>query len=327
MDAEDLPARFELALKALSISRGRLASELRVDKSVVSRWLSGTNAPSNHNLEKITHAVAQRRPGFSMLDWDRPMTDFIASLGLDSGAKTAAHRPEFRLTEIIPPDVMEEAVATTKFRGAAYEGFWQSTRLAIDPVGFYMHDQIMIWRSEQGLLRSRMGVYDMRFEGWLLPMQSQLFGIACDPSTGVFLFSILNAVFRNRATTLDGLTLTLQRTQGGTPVAAASIMERQEDLSGDWERDEARFRVLTQRNPVASPDSVPKIIRDHLFKDVGPTPFAAGGPAMLTMAFAASLSQGFGTGPAVNDSAPPSEPPAPDQTQPAPPFGLRLVSP
>ncbi len=292
MAANDLPARFDTALKALSLSRGRLASELGVDKSLVTRWLNGVNTPSGHNLEKFTHAVAQRREGFTMLDWDRPTAEFMASLGLDAAPRAASAKPEFRLTEMIPPEVMEEAIATTKFRGASYEGFWESTRLANDPVGSYMHDQIMIWRSEQGLLRTRMGVYDMRFEGWILPIQSQLFGIACDPATGVFLFSILNAVFRNRATILDGLTLTLQRSQGGTPVAAASILERREDLSGDRERDEERFQTLTRQDPIAMPDSVPDYIRDHLFKDVGPTAFAAGGPAMLTMAFAASLSQG-----------------------------------
>ena len=41
MAGGDFPSRLLLALKALSISRGRLAVELAVDKSVISRWLSG----------------------------------------------------------------------------------------------------------------------------------------------------------------------------------------------------------------------------------------------------------------------------------------------
>ena len=163
----------------------------------------------------------------------------------------------------------------------------------------------------------------MRFEGWLLPVQSQLFGIACDPGTGVLLFSIFNAVFRNRAHLLDGLTLTLQRTQGGTPVAAASIMERIEDLTGNIVVDEARFRVLANQNPIALPDSIPKAIRDHIFKDIGPAAFAAGGPALLAMAFANSLSVGLGAeGPVESVAA------TPDAVHRiAGPVGLRLVIP
>ena len=36
--SEPFSARLALALKALSLSRGRLAADLAVDKSVVSRW-------------------------------------------------------------------------------------------------------------------------------------------------------------------------------------------------------------------------------------------------------------------------------------------------
>lgn len=64
------PAKLELALKACSMSRGRLAAELGVDKSVVSRWLNGANAPSGHNLSSLTAVVAARFEGFTMLDWE-----------------------------------------------------------------------------------------------------------------------------------------------------------------------------------------------------------------------------------------------------------------
>ncbi len=60
--------RLALALKALSISRGHLASALGVDKSVISRWLNGANMPSGFNLSGLTTMVAARRPGFTMLD-------------------------------------------------------------------------------------------------------------------------------------------------------------------------------------------------------------------------------------------------------------------
>ena len=54
MTVNDFPAKLALAMKLSSISRGRLAAELRVDKSVVARWLGGINAPNGHNLSSLS---------------------------------------------------------------------------------------------------------------------------------------------------------------------------------------------------------------------------------------------------------------------------------
>ena len=78
----DFPARLLLALKALSLSRGRLAVELAVDKSVVSRWLSGHQAPTGENLANLTAVVAARRPGFTLLDWEADLEALSARLGV-----------------------------------------------------------------------------------------------------------------------------------------------------------------------------------------------------------------------------------------------------
>lgn len=74
-------------MKTLSISRGRLAADLGVDKSVVSRWLAGTHLPTDHNLSRLTTLIAVRRPDFSMLDWQADLELLAARLrppdGLD----------------------------------------------------------------------------------------------------------------------------------------------------------------------------------------------------------------------------------------------------
>jgi transcriptional regulator with XRE-family HTH domain len=51
-----------LVLELLSMSAARLASELAVDKSVVSRWLNGSVQPSAHNLSRLSAFVASRLP-------------------------------------------------------------------------------------------------------------------------------------------------------------------------------------------------------------------------------------------------------------------------
>ena len=287
------PAKLELALKACSISRGRLAAALGVDKSVVSRWLSGANLPSDHNLSALTALVAARAPDFTMLDWEGDLAQVAARMGLAAapGPETPTLVPE-GLKGWFPDSWVKEAVTTTALRGAAYEGFWRTTRLANDPAGRFVHDIEMIRLAPNGLLQFRLGVVEMRFEGWSLPIQTQIFSFAVDAESGVALFSIFNAVLRHRADVIDGLTLTLTRNAGGTPVIGAAIMERIEDLSGDRAADDARFEALVKANPFVPDDSVPQHIQDHLFRDIGPTAFANGGEALMTMSFMRSMSRG-----------------------------------
>ena len=66
---------FALVLKGLTISNGRFAADLAVDKSLVGRWIAGTVTPSAYNRERLTRLIAERLPGFSLLDWDRPLAD------------------------------------------------------------------------------------------------------------------------------------------------------------------------------------------------------------------------------------------------------------
>ncbi len=287
------PAKLELALKACSMSRGRLAAELGVDKSVVSRWLNGANAPSGHNLSSLTALVAARFEGFTMLDWEGDLAHLAAKLGVEeTNGRSASGGSGAPSVGWLPPSVMEEVLATTKSRGGAYEGFWRTTRISNEAPGRFVHDQILMRREENGLLSFRLGVIDMRFEGWAFPIQTQIFSIGVDPGTGVFVFSIFNAVLRHRADVMDGLTLTLTRNAGGTPVAAACLVERTGMLSGDWAADDARYEASISQNPLAPEGSIPDAVRAHLFRDVGPAAFARGGDALLMMAFAQSMSRG-----------------------------------
>lgn len=272
-------------MKALSLSRGRLAVELAVDKSVISRWLSGRQAPTGQNLANLTALVASRRPGFTLLDWEADLETLTARLGVE--------RPAFGPTAgWLPETILQESRAMTDLRGEAYEGFWRTTRLAIGQPGRFVHDHILIRRAENGFLTCRTVVEDMRFDGWTFLTQTQLFTVSADARTGIFLFSIFNAVLRSRAEVLDGLSLTIQRVGGGSPAAGAVLMERIGPLSGDPAADDATYDVMTKDDPLAPEGSIAPEVRDHLFRDVGPAAFAAGGMAMLTMPFAQSWSRG-----------------------------------
>jgi TolB-like protein/tetratricopeptide (TPR) repeat protein len=87
--AGDFARKLGVVLKAINLSRGRLAQTVGVDKSVVSRWASGVQVPSDHNLSLLTEAVARHRPGFERRDWDLDAEGFANRFdALDAGASS-----------------------------------------------------------------------------------------------------------------------------------------------------------------------------------------------------------------------------------------------
>ncbi len=284
----DFPARLQLAMKALSISRGRLAVELALDKSVISRWLAGKHTPSGENLANLTALIEARRPGFSLLDWESDFETLSARLTV-AGPPPGPWGP---LSGWLPDSVLQEARDITARRGEAYEGFWRTTRPAVGQPGRFIHDQVMIRQADNGFLTFRLAVEDMRFEGWTFPTQTQLFSIGADAPTGMFIFTIFNAVLRHRAEVMDGLALGIQRVGAGAPVANAVMMERTGDLTGDPAVDDEAYEASIPKDPFAPEGSIPQNIRERLLPDIGPRALAEGGPALLHMDFARSLSRG-----------------------------------
>lgn len=287
--AESFSAKLALALKALSISRGRLASDLEVDKSVVGRWATGAVRPSDHNLSRLTTLIAERVPGFTALDWDRSAADFATALGANASfvAGLAATTPA-----ALPFPLLGQIHSATSLRGAAYEGFYRSTRPYVLSPGQFVHDHSMVRLDAQGLLTLRIGTAGTVVEGWILPLHNQLFVIAADITSGALLFGILHGVASARAQVLDGLALAPSLDPGRTPMAYAIIFERIGDLSGDPQADDARFAELAAKDPLAPEGSISDALRAHLLRDVGPQAKASGGDLLLSMPLARSLTRG-----------------------------------
>jgi hypothetical protein len=288
--SEPFSAKLVLALKVLSLSRGRVAAMLGVDKSVVGRWTSGTSQPSSLNLEKLTRLVAQYVAGFKAPDWDRSFTDFAALLGADpAAAATLAPAPP---PAALPLAIMDLVRNTTVLRGAAYEGFFRSTRPYVLSPGRFLHDHGMIRLDRNGLLALRMGTGGTFVEGWMLPVLNQLICIGADVTSGAMVFGIFNGVPHAKAEVIDGLSLGSALDNGRTPTAFAMMFERIEDLSGDREADDRRFQELAARDPLAPQGSIPKAIEDHLLRDIGPAQAALGGDLLLQMPLMRSLTRG-----------------------------------
>ena len=285
--ADGFGERLTLALKALSMSRGRLASELGVDKSLVGRWASGSVRPSAHNLERLTHLLATKRPGLTMLDWEIEPGDFAGLFGLAADALSAAEPSGFSL----PAQLIEAAQATTTMRGEAYEGFWRATHPAVIAPGKFFQEHGIIRIEPGGLLQFTLGGPHVHYVGTVLPIEGQVFAIATDSVRNVPAFLILNIVTLPKLVVMDGLLLTAGNAMRN-PSAYPIVFERIGDLSGDRAQDDAYTAELMERPQFIEDDAlISEPMRTHLLRDSGPAAAAAGGELLLTAAPTPSLAR------------------------------------
>lgn len=289
--AHPFSAKLGFVLKALSMSRGRLAADLGVDKSAVGRWVSGAVKPSAHSLSELTALVAAKVEGFTIHDWDRSLESLAGQFGVDPNAVPGSKAS--RLAETLPMGLLDEILDTTARRGAAYEGFFRSTRPYARYPGRFIHDQVMIRRDANGVLRFDLATGGVIVKCLLLPLQNQLFVIGAERTSGALAFGIINGVNTVQAGAMDGLLLNCALDAGRTPTASAVILERTGDLNGDPAIDDVRFAELAVLDPVAPEGSVPRDVSAHLVRNIGPDSLAMGGDWLLRLPIARSLSRGL----------------------------------
>ena len=279
--------RLTLALKALSMSRGRLAVELEVDKSLVGRWASGAVRPSGHNLERLTRLLAEKLPGLTLLDWEREPADFAALFGV-----ALPTLPDDRPSSLdLPAETLDAAYGATRLRGEGYEGFWRATHPAVIAPGKFFHEHGMIRLGDAGLLRFELGGPDVRYVGSMLLIEGQVFVIATDTVRHLPCYMIYNIVTTPKIVLMDGILLTAGNAMRN-PSAYPIVLERIGDLSGDREADDAHAAVLMRRPQFVQDDAeVPAALRDHLIRDFGPTPAKTGGDMLLTVGGSADLAK------------------------------------
>jgi hypothetical protein len=282
-------AKLDLVLKALSLSRGRLAAELGVDKSVASRWASGAMIPSSLNLEHLTRLIASRHPGFTMLDWERELPELAERLGVSAPRSVA---PVDGPLEALPLPFLEAARRASEQRAGAYEGFWRTTRPSAIMPGRFRHEFGMFRRAANGLVEIRMGCAGYSGDGWLLPLEGKLFTIVFDIVAQTPLFGVYNGVQQSRALSMNGLMLGAGLDVARTPTLFPTILDRIGDLTGDAEADEATYLEIIGREPMAPEGSISEDVANTLVRDTGPAAAALGGDLMMTAVVTAALARG-----------------------------------
>ncbi|TFU03309.1 hypothetical protein EUV02_08985 [Polymorphobacter arshaanensis] len=283
--------KLELILKALSISRGRAAAEMGVDKPLVGRWVSGAVHPSARSLERLTVWIAGYQAGFSLLDWDVDIAELAKRFGVTT-PPTLRLRPDDVLEPLLAAPLIEEARDNVARRGWAYEGFWRSTRPSALAPGKFIREHLMISCNGGGAMVIALGAVKMRLDGYAVLFDNQMLAFVADSENTNLVFAILNLVARLKAEVLDGLTLTRLADSSGSPVAEPVLLERVGDLSGNDDADKATFEALCAQSTVIPGESVPDDVRRHLCRDFGPTAFANGGELLLVMRASQSMARG-----------------------------------
>jgi transcriptional regulator with XRE-family HTH domain len=284
---EPFSEKLTLILKVLSMSRARLASELSLDKSVVARWASGATVPSGHNLAQLSALMARSIPGFTALDWDRDMQGLASLLGVGRAAT-----PPGLEARGLPLPFLDQIVANTALRAKAYEGFYRSTRPYAGHPGRFIHDHVLVRVGPDGLLRFKMSTGGVVAEGWVLPVQNQLYIVGTEFTGGALTFGILHGVNGVQADVLDGLVLTANHDAGRSPAASPVVYERIRDLGDSPEADETTLMALAAANPVAPVGSVPEELQRHLARNIGPEAMLNGGDWILRLPLSQTLSRG-----------------------------------
>lgn len=287
--------KLDLVLKALSMSRGRLASSLGVDKSVVSRWASGAVTPSAVNLDSLTALIASRRAGFTLLDWDRDLAGLAQMFGVE--AATPAAPPSTSVLDVLYASALEATRKASQGYTRSYEGFWRATFPGTGVPYAFLNIHGMIRLTEAGILEFRAACFGLLFDGVLLLLEGQVFMFAMDHTAKTPTVFVMNGVNLPKVTRLDGLCLSAAADAGRTPLAIPVVMDRLGDLTGDRAADDATCQELFMRNPIPAPDKISDQVREHLIRDIGPKAVAAGGDLLLMSSTARSLSAGSLTAP------------------------------
>ncbi len=280
-------------MKALSFTRADIAMKLRVDKSLVGRWVTGKTAPSGHNLARLTALVATRVPQFTMLDWERPLVDIGPLLGttyvLAGGKMMLGDQGAARLGPLAA--LTDDIVATTARRASAYEGFFRNTRALFDLPGKFLYDYVLTRKEGEKLISYSKCIGNIFVESEYITLNSKLFIIGVETSNRLPVFGIINGVNGAVAESYEGLILYAAHDPVHTPVAQPFISERVGDLSGDRDADDARFAQLGAQAGLAPEGAVPARVQARLLRDVGPLAFANGGEMLMSLTPSMAMSR------------------------------------
>jgi hypothetical protein len=285
--------RLNMALKALSIGRTRIAADLGVDKSMVSRWLGGTARPSTQNLERLTRLIASHSPGFSLLDWESLPAQFVQRFGMADAISAMVVPGPSRQSHpgALPFGLLDRAAAETERRSAAYIGRWRITRLRAALSVFQPVVEYALIRPDGAGLRFEHMFRDNRLRGWMILLQGIAYASAADNKDDSLASYCFNGAVGPKVSVMDGIMTSVTGVHINFPFAQAIVMERVGELEGDV-ADDAWADAAQGWWGHVTPESLQPEVLAVIGRDFGARAAAAGGDAILRLPTETSLARG-----------------------------------
>lgn len=281
--ALDFADRLALVLKALAVSRSQLAAALAVDKSLVSRWLSGGTVPGNHNLSRLTAFFAVHVPGFTMFDWEGDFTSLAARLGIaptHTGSRNRAdvgavskHVPDFARLPAFSSSAHETAA-----RGPRYCGMWRSWMPTVGRPNDFHCEHTVIWQDGQWLSGFALGFsYRWPLAGFIA--NGQLTILLSDEFD--FVTRTFSRADQPIIDQVDGLMLAAASLPHQAPTACRVIMERVTAATVTRDEMDAALVAHSGERRLFAADQIDPVMRADLLPDCGPSHVQHGGDRLL----------------------------------------------
>ncbi len=227
-DLPDFAARLSRIMGQLNFSRAALARELALDKTVVGRWLTGVNVPTEHNLTRLTEIVRRHRVDFTLAHWRGDageVTDVAEGRPPPASARSAAAEPpptsRMKLSGLRRPARPED--------GAPYLGLWG---------GFYLSTAnrglvplcVMRFAIEGEHLYTEFSEGSLSGDGPVIILGGRLHVVVeLRPALDRLAFLVFNAFHAPRAMIIDGIVTVAAADQMGTPIASPLLLFRLDD--------------------------------------------------------------------------------------------------
>lgn len=233
-DLPDFAARLSRIMGQLNFSRVALARELALDKTVVGRWLTGVNVPTEHNLSRLTEIVRRQRAGFTLAHWRGDASEFNTAVegavsrgpAVDTG--TAMPTARMRLVGMRRPPTPEA--------GLPYIGLWAGFYQSMANRGLALACVLRVAFDGEHL-HGEFSEGDFVGGGPAVVLGSRLhLVIQPGPLYDRLGFMIFNSLQAPEAAIIDGLVMVPAADGTGTPSAAPMILFRIDEPEGDSAR-------------------------------------------------------------------------------------------
>jgi transcriptional regulator with XRE-family HTH domain len=223
VEIEDFAAKLGLVIKQLDWSRGKLAQQVGIDKSLAGRWLRGASRPTPHSLTRLTATVAQTVTGLKSDDWRLPIDQFARRIGADPAAAALLAANSSGSSRFTVAGLRYPSVADW---GEPYLGLWAGFYQSLTNRGRVLLCAVHFFIDELGL-RCRLTEGNFTGEGPVLATRSHL---QCLFDVGPLYdrvgFCMFNGVHAPKAAVIDGLVCIIAGDSGGSPAAAPILIFR-----------------------------------------------------------------------------------------------------